>query len=99
MVYEAVLAIGVGVVLLHSWRQWHGGKAMSERLKKERPPVPELSATPKVSVLVAAWNEGPNAEEVIDSFKPLDYPIKRWSFALEAMMIPMSVPCGTVTAP
>lgn len=70
---KAVLVAGVGLVVAQNLRQWQRDKSLAERLKSERTPIPELAATPKVSVLVAAWNEGPEVEEIIESFKSLKY--------------------------
>ncbi len=70
---KAILAVGIGVVVTQNLRQWQRDKNMAEQLKRERPELPELSATPKVSVLLPAWNEGANVEDAILSFKALKY--------------------------
>ena len=70
---KAVLVAGVGLVVAQNLRQWQRDKSLAERLKSGRTPIPEITAAPKVSVLVAAWNEGPEVEEIIESFNSLKY--------------------------
>ncbi|PDV99131.1 hypothetical protein A9Q02_13450 [Candidatus Chloroploca asiatica] len=43
-------------------------------MRAEHPPVPTLIRTPKVSTLVAAWNEGSQIEAHLRSFLELTYP-------------------------
>jgi len=62
---------GLGVVSLHNWRLWTHDRAFAERLRTERPAAPGLSFAPKVSALVAAWNEAEHIDAHIRSFLAL----------------------------
>ena len=59
--------IGLAGVLVYNARQWRLDKALAQRLRRERAPVPSLARTPKVSALVAAWNEANNIDAHIRS--------------------------------
>lgn len=71
-------ALGLAGVAWHNWRLWQRNKALLvERTQPE--PLPDLNtwpALPKVSVLVAAWNEAAHIEAHIRSFQVLSYPHK-----------------------
>lgn len=73
-----LLALGLGLVALYNWRLWQWDKVLLA--KKTAPePAPSLEVwprLPKVSVLVAAWNEADNIERHIKSFLDLRYPHK-----------------------
>jgi glycosyltransferase involved in cell wall biosynthesis len=67
-----LLVGGLAFVVTYNWRLWLHDKALVERLRAEHAPVPQLAHTPKVSALVAAWNEAGNIAAHIDSFLALD---------------------------
>ena len=67
---------GLGLVALWNWRAWRHDRALADRLRAEEPEPVELAATPRVSVLVAAWNEADMIEGHIKSFLALRYPNK-----------------------
>lgn len=64
----------LGIVCLYNVLLWRRDRALAARLRAERPPLPELARTPKVSALVAAWNEGERIDAHIQSFLGLRYP-------------------------
>lgn len=66
--------IGLAGVAVYNWRQWQRDKALAARLRSARTPIPKLSRTPKVSALVAAWNEHEHIDAHIRSFLALTYP-------------------------
>jgi cellulose synthase/poly-beta-1,6-N-acetylglucosamine synthase-like glycosyltransferase len=66
--------IGLAGVVAYNWRQWQRDKALAARLRSARTPIPKLSRTPKVSALVAAWNEHDHIDAHIRSFLALTYP-------------------------
>lgn len=68
------IALGMLAVLAHNRRLWRRDLALVERLRAERAAMPALAHTPRVSVLVAAWDEGPRIEAHIRSFLALRYP-------------------------
>jgi len=72
--WGVVLLVGLAVVGWHNWRLWRRDRALADRLRDERAPLPKLSRTPKVSALVAAWNESANIDAHIQSFLALEYP-------------------------
>jgi|GEM_PF-1318569 len=69
-----LFGIGLGLVLFRNWRQWQADKVLVAQLRQKQAPLPELTKTPKVSVLVAAWNEGKTIEAHLLSLLALDYP-------------------------
>lgn len=71
---SALFFVGLAGVILHNWRLWRRDRALAARLRAERPPLPELARTPKVSALVAAWNEADHIDGHIESFLALRYP-------------------------
>jgi len=70
----AIYIAGLGAVAAYNWRQWQRDRALAERLRRERSSAPELACAPKVSVLVAAWNEHTMIDAHIRSFLELSYP-------------------------
>lgn len=69
-----ILATGLAGIVWHNWRLWQRDKALADRLQRERQTLPVLSRTPKISVLVAAWNEGARIDDHLRSFLALTYP-------------------------
>jgi cellulose synthase/poly-beta-1,6-N-acetylglucosamine synthase-like glycosyltransferase len=69
-----LLACGAIAVVIRQWRQWPRDKVAVEQRCAERRVLPVLARTPRVSVLVAAWNEEANIEAYIGSFLRLSYP-------------------------
>jgi GT2 family glycosyltransferase len=71
----AVLAIGLAVIAAYNAWQWRGDRALAAGLRAELDrPRPRLKATPRVSVLVAAWNEAGTIARHLESVAALDYP-------------------------
>jgi cellulose synthase/poly-beta-1,6-N-acetylglucosamine synthase-like glycosyltransferase len=70
--------VGLAAVGWHNWRQWQRDKAMlAQRMPPEPlPPLENWPRLPKVSALVAAWNEAAYIEQHIQSFLALRYPHK-----------------------
>lgn len=66
--------IGFVGVIAYNVRQWQRDKALVERLRSQRGSAPALVRTPKVSALVAAWNEAEHIDAHIQSFLALAYP-------------------------
>jgi len=79
-----LLVVGLGAAILWNWRQWRQDRALALRLQAMHPasPAPLLPSPqrpcplPKVSVLVAAWNEAAMIQRHIQSFLGLRYPDK-----------------------
>jgi len=73
-----ILIIGLmGVAVFNAW-MWRGDRALVLRLasQPEKPVI--LNCTPKVSILVAAWNEAELIEQHIQSILSLHYPNKEY---------------------
>lgn len=68
----------VGVILVTLWNgyRWRQDRALALRLRGKKPESVSLRAWPKVSVLVAAWNEAHIIRKHIESFLRLRYPNK-----------------------
>jgi cellulose synthase/poly-beta-1,6-N-acetylglucosamine synthase-like glycosyltransferase len=64
---------GLALVALWNWQKWRQDRALARQLRERKPPPVELRATPKVSVLVAAWNEAEMIQEHVESFLRLRY--------------------------
>jgi Glycosyltransferase like family 2 len=63
-----------GTAVYHLWR-WRADRALADDLRRRLlDPPPTLSAAPKVSILVAAWNEAAFIERHIASVLALRYP-------------------------
>lgn len=69
-----LLLAGLLGVAGHSRRLWRRDRALAERLRAEHPALPTLERTPRVSVLVAAWNERDRIDAHLRSFQRLRYP-------------------------
>lgn len=69
-----LLGLGLAGVAAYNWRHWQRDQALAERLRAERADVPSLSRTPRISALVAAWNEAAHIDAHIQSFLALAYP-------------------------
>ena len=67
---------GLAGVALWNWHKWRRDRALALRLRGRKPDPVQLKATPRVSVLVAAWNEADIIREHIESFLRLRYPNK-----------------------
>jgi len=67
---------GLGVIAAWNWWKWWQDHALALQLRKQKQGPVELKATPKVSVLVAAWNEADIIRAHIESFLRLRYPNK-----------------------
>lgn len=66
----------LGVVLAaYHLRRWQRDRTQAKLVNPIRDPYP-LQATPKVSLLVPAWNEAHNLPDHIQSFLELTYPNK-----------------------
>lgn len=70
----AFLLVGLVGLGAYNWRLWRRDHAFAARLRAEHAPAPSLPRTPKVSVLVAAWNEQKHIDAHIRSFLALEYP-------------------------
>jgi cellulose synthase/poly-beta-1,6-N-acetylglucosamine synthase-like glycosyltransferase len=66
-----LLAAGLAGALAYNAWQWRREAALARR---KRPAQPALARTPKVSALVAAWNEAGQIDAHIQSFLALRYP-------------------------
>lgn len=67
------LAALSALVGYHLW-QWGKDHALAQRLKATAPTRPVLKATPRVTILVAAWNETAHLAEHLHSIQALRYP-------------------------
>ena len=65
---------GLAAIAWHNWRLWQRDAQLATRLRTERTAIPTPSRMPKVSVLVAAWNEAAQIPAHIGSFQSLRYP-------------------------
>jgi cellulose synthase/poly-beta-1,6-N-acetylglucosamine synthase-like glycosyltransferase len=72
-----VLAVGLVFVVVRNAPRWQRDLARAQRLRTAaRPPV-LLTATPPLTILVAAWNEADNVAAHIRSFRQLSYADKQ----------------------
>lgn len=69
-----LFALGLAGVAGYNWRLWRRDRALADWLRSERGPVPALSRAPRISALVAAWNEAEHIDAHIQSFLTLAYP-------------------------
>jgi glycosyltransferase involved in cell wall biosynthesis len=70
--------LGLGAVLWHNWRQWQRDRARLASLPPTAP-APDWRSwpeQPRVSILVAAWNEAGAIRDHIESVQRLTYPNK-----------------------
>lgn len=72
--FGKLLLAGLFGVAGHNWRLWRHDRALADRLRAEQPVLPTLERTPRVSVLVAAWNERDRIDAHLRSFQTLRYP-------------------------
>lgn len=70
----SALGIGLAGVAWHNWRAWQRDKTLAERIAAQRTAAPTLAHTPKVSAIVAAWNESVRIDDHLRSFLALAYP-------------------------
>lgn len=70
----SALGIGLAGVAWHNWRAWQRDKTLAERIAAQRTAAPTLAHTPKVSAIVAAWNERVRIDDHLRSFLALAYP-------------------------
>jgi glycosyltransferase involved in cell wall biosynthesis len=68
------LLIGLLGSVIQNYRLWQRDRVLADRLRLDRSVLPQLQTTPRVSVLVAAWNEGTGIDAHIASFLALRYP-------------------------
>lgn len=69
-------AIGLLLSAASNWSRWRRDRALALSLRAQRPGTVDLKSTPKVSVLVAAWNEADLMKDHIESFLRLRHPNK-----------------------
>lgn len=69
-----LLALGLAGVAGYNWRLWRRDRALADQLRAERGPIPALGRAPRVSALVAAWNEAEHVDAHLQSFLALAYP-------------------------
>lgn len=72
-----VLIVGLVAVFYIHYQRWQSDHALAVAIRQRESKSITLQATPKVSILVAAWNEGPLIESHIASVKGLRYPHKQ----------------------
>jgi cellulose synthase/poly-beta-1,6-N-acetylglucosamine synthase-like glycosyltransferase len=65
--------LGCVAIVALNLRSWQADRSLAQHLKDEPQTPAVLQAYPKVSVLVAAWNEAPIVREHIHSFLALRY--------------------------
>ncbi len=75
----SLFLMGVGVIVWRNWRQWQRDKQqLHAYLTPEPTPPPDTwPAQPRISILVAAWNESLHIEQHIQSYRQLRYPHKQ----------------------
>lgn len=71
-----LLAAGVAGVVAWNWQRWQHDRALAAALRERQPEPVVLHTTPRVTVLVAAWNEARGIERHVESFTRLRYPDK-----------------------
>lgn len=73
--FQALIA-GLAFVALKNWWDWQGDRFRLVKGESTPPETPlyDWDTHPKVSVLVAAWNESRHIDDHIRSFLALDYP-------------------------
>ncbi|MGH2457606.1 MAG: glycosyltransferase [Chloroflexota bacterium] len=69
-----IFGLGLAIVVADNVRRWWRDRELADQLRAERARKPPLTRTPKVSALVAAWNEGDRIDDHIRSFLALRYP-------------------------
>lgn len=73
---EWLLAGGLMAAIVVNWLQWRRDKRAVQCLGAQPTEPPVLSKTPRVSILVPAWNEAANIGPCIESVLALRYPDK-----------------------
>ena len=70
--------LGLGAAVACNWRRWQQDRELLAYIQEPPPRLPlwRWPALPRVSVLVAAWNEADFIERHIESFLALRYPHK-----------------------
>lgn len=71
-----LLVGGLIAAIVVNWRQWRKDKRAIQRLEARPIGPPVLNETPRVSILVPAWNEADNIGPCIESILALRYPDK-----------------------
>jgi hypothetical protein len=76
---DVILGAGLLAVWAYNARRWRADRALAacQRAALHQPP-PKLPEAPRVSVLVAAWNEGPGIARHIESVLGLAYPQREY---------------------
>ena len=64
----------VAPLLIINQRQWRLDLARIHGLKAAQTNIPSLKPTPKVSILLAAWNEEASVRSCMEAIERLDYP-------------------------
>ena len=76
---DLLLAAGLVGVAAYNLAKWREDRALAQRLRAElAKPAPAPRQTPRVSILVAAWNEASFIERHIRSVLGLSYPNKEY---------------------
>ncbi|MBV9120748.1 MAG: glycosyltransferase family 2 protein [Chloroflexi bacterium] len=76
-----LLLAGIGVSGLVNMRRWRSDGRLAEKLRGAAPPRQPLKETSRVSILVAAWNEGARLRPHIESVLRLRYPNREYILA------------------
>jgi hypothetical protein len=72
---DALLALGLGAIVVRNARRWRDDRARAAAVRTELArPRPRLAAAPRVTVLVAAWNEAGGLVRHVESVLGLGYP-------------------------
>jgi hypothetical protein len=67
--------LAVLAILAYHWRRWGEDRQRAEALALARPDArPRLAGEPRVSILVAAWNERDTIAAHVASVRALRYP-------------------------
>src|SRR4051812_4534366 len=69
-----LLVLGLATVGARNWRLWKRDKELATRLRLDKSVPPTLRQMPRISALVAGWNEHDRIEDHIRSFLALSYP-------------------------
>ena len=73
-----IVVAGLAGIAAWNYREWLQDRALAANLRKHRPQQLMLETTPRVSILVAAWNEADAIPKHIESFLHLRYPNKEF---------------------
>lgn len=68
-----LLLAGLTAIFVQNWRAWQQDRVLADQVRAQHDHLPTLAATPRVSVLVAAWNEQQHIDAHIRSFLALTY--------------------------